>query len=128
MNSKTTGIWFVIAAALFAFIFIFEHYLRPVTAGPATLLPNLRPATVTSVQVFPTGAMEICATNSRPSDAAGGGWVLTRPVSYPAQAAAIQALLNALQKLAPARIGTAELHEHKCCRRGRRGRGRRRLA
>ena len=113
MNSKTTGIWFVIAAALFAFIFIFEHYLRPVTAGPATLLPNLRPATVTSVQVFPTGAMEICATNSRPSDAAGGGWVLTRPVSYPAQAAAIQALLNALQKLAPARIGTAELHEHK---------------
>jgi hypothetical protein len=113
MNSKTTGIWFVIAAALFAFIFVFEHYLRPVVAGPAPLLPNLRPAAVTSVQVFPTGAMEISVTNSRPSDAADGGWVLTRPVSYPAQAAAIQALLDALQKLAPARIGTAELHEHK---------------
>jgi hypothetical protein len=113
MNSKTTGIWFVIAAALFAFIFVFEHYLRPVVAGPAPLLPNLRPAAVTSVQVFPTGAMEISVTNSRPSDAADGGWVLTRPVSYPAQAAAIQALLDALPKLAPARIGTAELHEHK---------------
>jgi hypothetical protein len=108
MNSKTTGIWFVIAAALLAFIFIFEHYLSPAVAGPAPLLPNLRPAAVTSVQVFPppgTPEIEVNRTN--------GGWVLVRPVSYPAQTAAIGALLDALQKLAPRRISAAELRERK---------------
>ena len=107
MNSKTTGIWFVIAAALLAAIFVFEHFLRPAIAGPAPLLPNLRPATVTSVQVFPSGTPEISA------DRTNGGWFLTKPVSYPAQAAAIQTLLDTLQKLAPARISAAELREHK---------------
>ncbi|HEX7617271.1 MAG TPA: DUF4340 domain-containing protein, partial [Verrucomicrobiae bacterium] len=106
MNSKTTSIWFVIAAALLAFIFVFEHYLRPVVAGPAALLPNLRPAAVTSVQVFP-GALEISVNRTN------GGWVLARPVAYPAQTAAIEALLDALQKLAPARISAAELREQK---------------
>jgi hypothetical protein len=75
-------------------------------AGPAPLLPNLRPAAVTSVQVFPSGAQEISASRTN------GGWVLTRPVSYPAQAAAIEALLDALQKLAPAKFSAAELREH----------------
>ncbi len=107
MHSKTTGIWFVIAAALLAFIFVFDHYLRPVVAAPAALLPNLRPAAVTSVQVFPAGALESSAARTN------GGWVLTRPVAYPAQAAAIAALLDALQKLAPARISAAELREQK---------------
>jgi hypothetical protein len=107
MNSKTTGIWFVIAAALLAFIFVFEHYLRPVIAGPAPLLPNLRPAAVTSVQVFLAGAPEISA------DRTNGGWFLAKPVSYSAQAAAIEALLDTLRKLAPARISAAELRERK---------------
>jgi len=107
MNSKTTGIWLVIAAALLAFIFVCEHFLRPVVSGPAPLLPNLRPVAVTSVQVFPAGALEICTTRTN------GGWVLARPVSYPAQAAAIEALLDALQKLAPAKISAAELREQK---------------
>jgi len=106
MNSKTTGIWFVIAAALLAFIFIFEHYLRPVATGPASLLPGLRPAAVTSVQVFP-GALKIEVNRTN------GGWVLTSPVSYPAQTAAIGALLDAIQKLAPEKISAAELREHK---------------
>jgi len=107
MNSKTTGIWFVIAAALLAFIFAFEHYLRPAIAGPAPLLPGFRAVAVTSVQVFPAGAFEISAGRTN------GGWVLTRPVAYPAQAAAIGSLLDALQKLAPAKISAAELREQK---------------
>ena len=65
MNSKTTGVWFVIAAALLAFIFVFEHYLRPVVAGPGLLLPSLRPAAVTRVEVFPSGAQEIRTRNGK---------------------------------------------------------------
>jgi hypothetical protein len=107
MNSKTTGIWFVIAAALLAFIFLFEHYLRPVIPGPAPLLPGLRPAAVTSVQVFPAGALEIS------TDRTNGGWVLAKPVAYPAQATAIGSLLDAIQKITPAKISAAELREQK---------------
>ena len=81
-------------------------------AGPAAILPDLQPAAVTSVQVFPAGALEIRA------DRTNGGWVLTKPVVYPAQTAAIEALLDALQKLAPAKISAAELREHKQFRRG----------
>ena len=106
MNSKTTGIWFVIAAALFAFILFWEHHER----GPniaANIFPELNPAAVTNIDVFPSGALEISATR------ANGHWQLTKPVIYPAQTAAIETLLGALQKLEPAtRISEAELREH----------------
>jgi hypothetical protein len=107
MNSKTTGIWFVLAAVLAAFIFIFQHYFRPAVAGPLAILPNLRPAMVTSVQVFPASSLEIRA------DFTNGAWFLTSPIAYPAQSAAIGALLDALQKLTPAMpISAGELREH----------------
>ncbi|HTY87051.1 MAG TPA: DUF4340 domain-containing protein [Candidatus Acidoferrum sp.] len=108
MNSKTTGIWFAIAAALFAVIVVLQHFLRPPVAEFSRLLPDLHSAAVTSVQVIPSGALEIRA------DRTNEGWQLTRPVLYPAQAAAIEALLNALEELAPAtRISAAELHHHR---------------
>jgi hypothetical protein len=95
MNSKTTGIWFVLAAALAAFIFIFQHYFRSAVTGSSAILPNLRPAAVTSVQVIPAGALEIRA------DRTNGVWFLTSPIFYPAQPTTIETLLDALQKLTP---------------------------
>jgi Domain of unknown function (DUF4340) len=106
MNSKNTLVWLVIAAALFAFIFAFEHFLRPHGAEVSAILPDLQPATVTSVQVIPANALEIRA------DRTNGAWLLTRPIAYPAQSAAIETLLAALQKLTPAiRISAGELRE-----------------
>ena len=108
MNPKTTGIWFAIAAALFALILIFEHFLRPATAEASCILPELRPPAVTSVQVIPSGTLEIRA------DRTNGAWLLSKPIAYPAQPAAIEALLDALQKLTPAtRISAAELRNHR---------------
>ena len=107
MNSKTTGIWFTIAAALFALIFIFEHFLRPAAVESPGILPELRPTAVTSVQVIPSGALEIRA------DRTNGAWRLIKPIAYPAQPAAIESLLDALQKLTSAtRISAAELRGH----------------
>ncbi|MGA2786258.1 MAG: DUF4340 domain-containing protein, partial [Verrucomicrobiota bacterium] len=107
MNSKITGIWFTIAAALFALIFVFEHLLRPAAPASSGILPELLPAAVTSVQVIPAGALEIRA------DRTNGVWLLTKPIAYPAQPAAVEALLDALQKLTVAtRIGAAELRNH----------------
>jgi len=107
MNSKTTGIWFVIAAALFAFIFFWERHIRA-PAAAANLLPQFRPSAVTSIQIFPAGALEIRA------DRTNGMWLLTRPIVYPAQTTVIETLLDTLQKLAPAfKISAAELREHR---------------
>jgi hypothetical protein len=108
MNSKTTGIWLVIAAALFAAIFVLQRFLQPAAPESPRILPELRPPEVTSVQVFPSGTLEIRA------DRTNGGWRLTKPVAYAAQSAAIEALLDALQGLAAVtRLTAAELHHHR---------------
>ena len=43
MNSKNTGVWFVIAAVLFASIFLLNRYLRPPPVSTQNVLPNLQP-------------------------------------------------------------------------------------
>jgi hypothetical protein len=108
MNSKTTGIWLILAAALFAVILALQHFLQPAAPVSSRILPELRPADVTSVQVFPSGALEIRA------DHTNHAWRLTKPVPYAAQSAAIEALLDALERLVPVtRLTAAELHHHR---------------
>ena len=107
MNTKNTFVWLVLAAGLFACIFCLDRFLRPPTASAGNILPGLRAEAVTSVQVIPNGELEIRA------DHTDHGWLLTKPVSYPAQSAAIEALLAELQKLTPAtRITAGELQQH----------------
>jgi hypothetical protein len=108
MNSKTTGIWLVIAAALFAVIFALQHWLRPAATTASLILPELSPAEVTALQVFPSGTLEIRA------DRTNDTWLLTKPVVYAAQSTAIAALLDALQGLkCVTRLTAAELHNHR---------------
>jgi len=106
MNTKNTWAWLVVAAVLFASILLLDRYLRPPAAAPQNVLPGLSAAAVTSVSVIPAGALEIRA------DHANNSWLMASPVVYPAQSAAIETLLAAVQKLAFAlRISAAELRE-----------------
>jgi hypothetical protein len=108
MNTKSTWTWLVVAAVLFASIFLLDRYRHPATAAAQNVLPNLQPSAITSISVIPAGALEIRA------DRTNNLWLLSNPIAYPAQPAAIETLLAALQKLAPAtRISAAELHEHR---------------
>ncbi len=108
MNSKNTWTWFVVAALLFASIYVMDQFMRPPAVATSGVLPGLQPSAVTSLQVIPAGALEIRA------DRTNNSWVLSKPIAYPAQPAAIEALLAALQKLTPAtRISAAELREHR---------------
>ena len=103
MNTKNTFVWFVLAAVLFASIFVVDRLLRPPAVVSRNVLPGLQPAAVTSVQVIPVGALEIRA------DRVNHSWRLIKPMAYPAQPAALEALLAALQKLTPAtRISASE--------------------
>jgi len=93
MNSKHTLTWFVIAVALFAFIFTYHYFERPAAPASLEILPGLRLASVTSVQVIPNDAPEISAVRTN------NEWILTQPVFYPAQKVAIEGLAGELQKL-----------------------------
>jgi len=93
MSSKNTWLWFTAAAALFAFIFLFEHYRpRPVT-GPSYLLPGLEAKAVKTLQIRLAGQSEIRVERT------DGGWQLVAPVVYPALNTNVQNLLAALQQL-----------------------------
>ncbi len=93
MSSKNTWLWMTVAVALFAFIFVFERYFQKPQPGPHYLLPNLITKTIQSVQIRRAGQSDIAV--ERTND----GWRLIDPISYPAQSAAVQKLLENLQQL-----------------------------
>jgi hypothetical protein len=107
MNSKATAIWFVIAAALFASCLFLVRHFRPADTTSPQVLGHFVAANVTSIQVDPAGAPEIRAVRTNNS------WQLLKPVSYPGQQRAINALLEAFQGLTPVlRIQASELHQN----------------
>ena len=108
MKSKTTILWFVLAASLFAGIWLCQKFLPPAAPANGNLLPGLRAADLTAIQISPANALEIAAVHTNHE------WQLQRPLAYPAQAAAIQSLAQALEKLTPAtRLTAAEISSHK---------------
>jgi hypothetical protein len=108
MKTKSTVIWFALAALLFAFIGFWQKHSQTGALTDTRLLPGLRVADVTDVEIIPAGAFEISA------DRTNGGWQLEKPFAYPAQAAAIENLLAALQKLTPAtRLTAGEMNSGK---------------
>lgn len=103
MNPRNTVILVVLVAALLGFIFFVEPSLRPPPAGPVKVLPALRPASVTSVQLFLAGQKIIV---ERTND----GWQFIDPLVYPAQSSAIETLVRTAALLTPqTRISAQEL-------------------
>jgi len=104
MTAKSTWLWIIVAASLFAFIYFFEGRLHTPIPGPAKVLPGFDPAVVDRVQVQPANQLEVRAERTNDS------WVLTEPLRYPAQKAGIERFLQALQGLtAAAYITPSEL-------------------
>jgi hypothetical protein len=101
MNSRNTWRWLIVAVALFAFILFQHRYLRRTGGGPVKVLPSLKAAEATSVQVRPAAQLEIRAERTN------GTWQLTEPLVYPAQAVSIEKLLAELEALRPAPYITA---------------------
>jgi hypothetical protein len=104
MNSKNTWVWFLVAAILFATIFVLDRHFRP--GPPAALVgwPNFQLSDATSIEVIPKDDLEIRA------DQTNDNWFLTKPYAYPAQAAGIHALLDSLDRLVPdLRISAGDL-------------------
>jgi hypothetical protein len=101
MNPKNTWVWIAVAAALLVLVFFHQRHASKAGSGPARVLPNLRAAAVTSIQVRPGARTNIRAERTN------GVWQLTNPLVYPAQAISIESLLSHLERLTPAPYITA---------------------
>src|SRR5256885_12737195 len=96
MNPRALWVWALLAGGLFAFIFFHQRHAHHGPCGPANILPNLKVASVATVQVRPEGQLEIRAVRTN------GSWRLTEPLAYPAQASSIENLLFFLDRMTPA--------------------------
>src|SRR5512132_382394 len=110
MNWKNTWILVGLAAALCAFIMLFERRLPPTgyAPPPPALFGNFKPTSATTVQIRrgTQFAITLERTNS--------GWHFTKPFEYPAASFAVQSFLDALERLAPAtHISSREIIAHK---------------
>jgi hypothetical protein len=95
MNPRNTCYLVVLAAALFAFIFFFERHLGPEKLPVVHVLPHLNPAKVTGIEIDLAGRENIRVVRTNDT------WMLTRPLVYPAQSAAVDALLQVSAAIAP---------------------------
>ncbi len=88
----------VLALGLFAFIYFFErHWGRPI-AVDTRVLPGLQPESVKSITIQLAGQPAVRA------ELDNGGWQLTEPRPYPAQAGIIDELLKEANGLAVQRV------------------------
>ena len=111
MSSRHTWSWLLLAAGLFGFIFFYQRHAHKAPVGLARILPGVKLAEVSSIQVRPSDAgqaqLEIRA--ERTNDV----WRLTEPFPYPALAASIENLIAALEQLTPAiHISESEMKAH----------------
>lgn len=101
-------VWLAVAAVLFVAIVLHEKFARLPDTGPVKVLPSLKPAAVTSIQVLrPKGQLLIRAERTN------GLWQLAEPAPYPAQAASVESLLAALERLAPAAFISAQERQNR---------------
>jgi hypothetical protein len=109
MKSKTTAIWFMLVVVLAAAVWLVEKKLQPAAPPAGTLIfAGLRAADVTSLQISPAGQHGITVVRTNKT------WLLQSPLAYPAQAAAVETLLAAFEKLTPVQLlSAAEMKGHK---------------
>lgn len=108
MKSNTTILWFVLAVCFAATIWFLDKYFQPAAPQATRIFAGLSPERVSALQVIPAGAHEISVIRTNKS------WQLEKPFAYPAQAAAVDGLLGALEKMTPTlAISAAELSTRK---------------
>jgi len=108
MKSKTTIVWFLLAVILAGSIWISDKFFQPAAPGEKPMFPGLLANQVTGIQIIPAGGRTINVGRTNYA------WLLETPIAYPAQAAAIDGLLEALEKLTPVMtISAAEMSGRK---------------
>lgn len=106
MNSKNTWVWLLVVIVLVGLAVASQKFSRNTVVGPERVLSDFKAAITIGVQVTPAGQLDIRAERTN------AAWVLSKPISYPAQGAGIDRLLSALEALNVAgRISGADLRK-----------------
>jgi hypothetical protein len=104
---RNTALLAALAAGLFAFIVCYERRSgssAPPAAASTRLLPALKTAEVTAVQVRRTNQFLLKAERT------GASWMLKAPLTYPAAPVAVERLLTALERaLVATRLAPREM-------------------
>lgn len=93
MKPKNTWLLLALTAGLFSFIYFVERRLPQPEPVSNRVMGGFNPAGVTTVQIQPAGQLEIRVERGN------GIWLMTKPVTYPARAAAIEGLVRAIAVL-----------------------------
>src|ERR1051325_6921231 len=98
MKWKNTWILVGLCAAVFAFIWLFERHLSPtgVSNPPQPLFTKFKPTSAAFLQIRRGNQFTLVLERTN------GGWRFTKPVVYPAADFAVQAFLEALERIVPA--------------------------
>jgi hypothetical protein len=98
MTWRSTGILLTVAAVLFAFVWLVERPVRLERLKDAdhSALPGFDPELVNTISIKPRGADDIHAARLGGTN---DSWQLTKPIPYPAESAAIEALLAGFKVL-----------------------------
>ncbi len=107
MNKKTTLIWVLIAAGLFAYIYFFEQPHKVKTSGTSEkLIQNFKPELVNELRITKGNVfLKIQKLND--------SWWLTGPLKYPSQPVLIDNLLKQIESITcQERIETKSLKEY----------------
>lgn len=110
MKWKNTWILVGLAAALFAFIFLYERHLDPsgIVPPPKPLFTNFKPTRATAIQI--RRGNQFALVLEQTNDA----WRFTKPFAYPAANFAVQSFLEALERTIPlTRISSREMLSRK---------------
>ncbi|HYV33104.1 MAG TPA: DUF4340 domain-containing protein, partial [Candidatus Binatia bacterium] len=96
MNWKTTWLLLGLAAGLFAFIVLVERHIPDAQVAPTRWL-SFKANEVTNIQLRLTNQLVLRVERT----GADAPWLLTVPISYPAQPYAIEGLLQSLEQGLP---------------------------
>ena len=110
MNWKNTWILVGLAAAVFAFIVLYERRLNPsgVPKPAPALFSGFKPSTATSIQLRRGNQFALVL------DRTNRGWRFSKPVMYPAAEFAVATFLDGLEKLTPVtHISASEIRARK---------------
>jgi hypothetical protein len=107
MNPKNTWLLVALTLGLFAFIYFYERRIPEVPPVSNRIFQGLNAAAVTLVQVHPAGQLEIRVERGN------GIWLMTKPVTYPAQSEALDSFVRAVATLEHRmHISAQELRNH----------------
>ena len=97
MNPRTTWFWLSAVAALLVIVLAKGHLTRSAAPESTKVLPELRTAAVTALQIRHKDQLDVIR-----AERTNSVWRLTKPVEYRAQTTSIESLLAALDRLTPA--------------------------